>query len=308
MDPRPATHDMALLFAARSVRMFGYGLLAWCSCSTSMPSACPAGRSGCCWRSRSWATSVISLWLTTHADRWVTALGRRRVLVVGAMLLLAAGLVFSATPVFVVLLVAATIGVISPSGNEVGPFLAVEQASLAQLAPPARRTLLFARYQIAGSVATAFGALAAGLIVETVARRLSDPTDAYRAVIVGLRPRGHHPGRARLAHLTGRRGAAGRGLRRDHPLAPRAARLPARRAPPLRALRPRCLRRRLRHEQLHRLLVQPALRRRSSPPGGHPLRRQHPGCHIGAGGCTVGGTLRAWCGRWSSRTCRPTCC
>jgi predicted MFS family arabinose efflux permease len=181
MDPRPATHDMALLFAARSVRMFGYGLLAVVLVLYLDAIGLSGGQIGLLLALTLLGDAVISLWLTTHADR----LGRRRVLVVGAMLLLAAGLVFSATPVFVVLLVAATIGVISPSGNEVGPFLAVEQASLAQLAPPARRTLLFARYQIAGSVATAFGALAAGLIVETVARRLSDPTDAYRAVIVG---------------------------------------------------------------------------------------------------------------------------
>ena len=61
-------------------------------------------------------------------------------LLVGAVLLLAAGLAFAATPLFIVLLVAATIGVISPSGNEVGPFLAIEQASLTQLVDPTSRT------------------------------------------------------------------------------------------------------------------------------------------------------------------------
>ncbi len=172
---------MALLFAARSVRMFGYGLLAVVLVLYLDAIGLSGAQIGVLLTLTLLGDAAISLWLTTHADR----LGRRRVLVVGAMLLLAAGLVFAATPVFVVLLVAATLGVISPSGNEVGPFLAVEQASLAQLAEPARRTHLFARYQVAGSLATAFGALAAGLIVETVARRLADPTDAYRAVIVG---------------------------------------------------------------------------------------------------------------------------
>ena len=66
--------------------------------------------------------AAVSLWLTTHADR----IGRRRVLVAGAGLMLAAGLAFVATPVYAVLVIAATIGVISPSGNEVGPFLAVD--------------------------------------------------------------------------------------------------------------------------------------------------------------------------------------
>ncbi len=106
--------------------------------------------------------AVISLWLTTHADR----IGRRRVLVAGAVLMLVAGLAFVATPIFVVLAVAATIGVISPSGNEVGPFLAVEQASLSQLVAPGRRTSVFARYQLVGSFATATGALTAGVVAQ----------------------------------------------------------------------------------------------------------------------------------------------
>src|SRR5215210_2049922 len=82
--------------------------------------------------------TVISLWLTTHAD----GLGRRRVLI------------FAVTDVFVLLLVAATIGVISPSGNEVGPFLAVEQASLTETIEGRRRTSVFAWYNLAGSIAT----------------------------------------------------------------------------------------------------------------------------------------------------------
>ena len=61
---------------------------------------------------------------------------------------------------FIPLLIAATIGVISPSGNEVGPFLAIEQAALAEQAPAGRRTALFAWYNLAGSFATALGSLA----------------------------------------------------------------------------------------------------------------------------------------------------
>src|SRR5947209_16361723 len=75
--------------------------------------------------------TAISLWLTTTADR----IGRRRALLAGAVLMLLAGVVFALTADFWVLLVAATIGVISPSGNEVGPFLSIEQAALAQTVP-----------------------------------------------------------------------------------------------------------------------------------------------------------------------------
>jgi predicted MFS family arabinose efflux permease len=173
--------DIRLLFAARSVRMFGYGLLAVVLVLYLDAIGLTGGEIGLLLTLTLLGDVLISLWLTTHADR----LGRRRVLLAGALLLLAAGLVFAATPLFAVLLVAATVGVISPSGNEVGPFLAIEQASLTQLAPPARRTHLFARYQVAGALAAAVGALVAGVIAQMVAGRMASPPDAYRAVIVG---------------------------------------------------------------------------------------------------------------------------
>jgi MFS family permease len=125
--------------------------------------------------------TLVSLWLTTHADR----LGRRRILMVGAALMAGAGIAFAATEQFLPLLVAATIGVISPSGNEVGPFLAVEQASLSETIEGRRRTSVFAWYNLAGSIATAFGALAAGLAVGAMEAAGFENVVAYRVVILG---------------------------------------------------------------------------------------------------------------------------
>ncbi len=173
--------DVVLLFSARAVRMFGYGLLAVVLVLYLDAIGVSAADIGLLLTLTLLGDAAISLWLTTHADR----IGRRRVLLAGAVLLLAAGLVFVATPVFVVLLVAATIGVISPSGNEVGPFLAVEQASLSTVTDPARRTSLFARYQLVGAVATAAGAAVAGVVVQAVGASVEAPSNAYRVVIVG---------------------------------------------------------------------------------------------------------------------------
>jgi len=117
--------------------------------------------------------TAVSLWLTTRADR----LGRRRMLVVGAILMAAAGLAFAATRNFLLLTIAGTLGVISPSGNEVGPFLPIEQAALSQVVPAARRTGVFAWYTLAGSLATATGSLAGGF--------LSHALGSYRIVILG---------------------------------------------------------------------------------------------------------------------------
>ena len=108
--------------------------------------------------------TVISLWLTTSADR----LGRRRVLVAGSLLMVIAGVAFALTSWVPLLILAATVGVISPSGNEVGPFLAVEQAALSEATPDARRTPTFAWYNLAGYLATATGALSAGLVTQAL--------------------------------------------------------------------------------------------------------------------------------------------
>lgn len=70
---------------------------------------------------------AVSLLLTLGAD----ALGRRRTLLVGALGMVGSGAVFAMGARYEVLLVAAVLGVISPSGNEIGPFRAVEESTLA---------------------------------------------------------------------------------------------------------------------------------------------------------------------------------
>ncbi|KAK4937091.1 hypothetical protein LTR28_009949, partial [Elasticomyces elasticus] len=61
---------------------------------------------------------LISLALTFVAD----ALGRRRILVLGALLMSLSGAIFASVENYWILLFAAVVGVISPSGNEIGPF------------------------------------------------------------------------------------------------------------------------------------------------------------------------------------------
>src|SRR5207237_10720749 len=97
---------------------------------------------------------AISLLLTTRADR----IGRRRMLIMGAVLMAGAGIAFASTKNLFFLIVAGTIGVISPSGHEVGPFLSIEQAALSHVVPSRNRTEVFAWYTLAGSVGAALGA------------------------------------------------------------------------------------------------------------------------------------------------------
>jgi MFS family permease len=175
------TRDARLLFLARAVRMFGYGALGVILVLYLVAAGLDAGAIGLLLTLTLVGDTLVSLVLTTHADR----IGRRRTLVIGALLMAAAGVVFAGSTTFVVLLVAATLGVLSPSGNEVGPFLPIEQSSLTEVTPANRRTNIYAWYNLVGSVATATGALVSGFAVGALQAAGWSDLDAYRALLVG---------------------------------------------------------------------------------------------------------------------------
>ena len=171
--------DVRLLFAARAVRLFAYGLLSVVLVLLLAELGLSQARVGALLTLTLLGDTAISLLVTSRADR----AGRRRMLILGAALMVLAGAVFAVARSFWVLLLAATVGVLSPSGNEVGPFLAVEQAALAQQSAPERRTRLFSWYQLAGAAATALGALCGGALSEGLQRAGMTPLHSYRAVV-----------------------------------------------------------------------------------------------------------------------------
>jgi len=122
--------------------------------------------------------AVISLWLSTRADR----VGRRFTLKVGALLVLFGGAGMAVTDNFVLLTVAATIGVISPTGAEVGPFLAIEQACVAHLVLPRSRTRAFAWYHVAGFTMSGLGALTGGILASALQSRGWSAIASYRVL------------------------------------------------------------------------------------------------------------------------------
>jgi MFS family permease len=173
--------DARLLFATRALRMFSYGLVSVVLVLYLAALGLRDASIGLLLGLTLAGDAAISLWLTTHADR----LGRRRVLLVGALLMAFAGVAFASTDIVVVLLVAAVIGVISPSGNEVGPFLAVEQASLAQVTDDRERTRVLGWWNLGASFSTAAGALVGGTAAAVLIGQGLTEADAYRDVIVG---------------------------------------------------------------------------------------------------------------------------
>jgi MFS family permease len=124
--------------------------------------------------------TVVSLWITTAADR----IGRKRMLILGALLMAMVGGVFAATGNFLFLVIAATVGVLSPSDKEVGPFLSIEQAALSQTISDESRTAVFAWYNLAGSVAAALGALLGGFACQQFLRSGLTGPAVYRPLVV----------------------------------------------------------------------------------------------------------------------------
>ena len=177
---RVLTRDGYLLFFTRFMRLFAYGSLSVVLVFYLIGLGLNASQTGLLLTLTLVGDTVISLYLTTRADRS----GRRRMLIVGAILMAAAGLAFACTSNLVLLIIAGTIGVISPSGNEVGPFLSIEQAALSHVVPNRSRTEVFAWYTLAGSVATAMGALFAGALTRVLERTTMTPVEMYRVVVV----------------------------------------------------------------------------------------------------------------------------
>lgn len=177
----PNRKDILLLFSTRIIRLFCYGFLSVVLALYLIQAGLNEKTVGLIFTLTLAGDAGISLWLTTSADRF----GRQRTLIAGALLMIGAGLVFIFTHNPIALAIAAIIGVISPSGNEIGPFLSVEQAALTQLIPDGKRTQTFAWYALAGSLATATGALSGGWLAQVLQQNGFSALNAYRIVLAG---------------------------------------------------------------------------------------------------------------------------
>jgi len=174
------TRDGWLLIATRFVRLFAYGALSVVLVFYLVGIGLSQPQTGMLLTLTLVGDTVVSLYLTTRADR----IGRRRMLIVGAVLMAVAGLVFASTKNLWLLVLAGTVGVISPSGNEVGPFLPIEQAALSHVVTDRTRTEVLAWYTLAGSFATALGALAAGSATRVLQTTVMTPVSSYRMAVL----------------------------------------------------------------------------------------------------------------------------
>ncbi|KAJ3474777.1 hypothetical protein NLG97_g9700 [Lecanicillium saksenae] len=124
---------------------------------------------------------VISFFLTLFADK----LGRKAILSLGAVLMAGSGIVFALFSNYWVLLLAAILGVISPAGNEIGPFRAIEESIVAHLTVSEHRAEIYAWYTLFAPAGSAFGMMASGWAIEAARRQLHwSLLSAYRGAFV----------------------------------------------------------------------------------------------------------------------------
>ena len=205
------TSDGRFLFLTRIVRLFAYGFLSVILVLYLAELGLKETEIGLLLTLILIGDTLISLWITTNADR----IGRRRMLIIGAVLMVFAGVLFALTRNFIVLLIAATFGVISPSGYEVGPFLSIEQAALSQIITDERRTQVFAWYNLFGSFTTAIGSLCGGMLVQGLEQIGVSPLGSYRMVVIGYAAMG-----LLLAFLFSRLSSVVEAPRVSHPYSP----------------------------------------------------------------------------------------
>ncbi|KAK4232997.1 major facilitator superfamily domain-containing protein [Achaetomium macrosporum] len=165
--------DVTLLILQRFVRFVAYGASTLILVSFLAALGHSPARAGLFMTLTLVGDVLISLLLLLSADR---VLGRRAVPALGTALMAVSGVVFAAAPgSYWVLLVAAVVGVISSSGNEIGPFRAVEESIVAHLTLAADR-----------SDVTAIGVVVCGWGIEGLRRGLGwSLLDAYRGVFLG---------------------------------------------------------------------------------------------------------------------------
>jgi MFS family permease len=173
--------NITLLFSTRITRLFCYGFLSVVLALYLAETGLTETQIGLLFTLTLVGDAVITLWLTTSADRF----GRKRTLLFGALLMIGAGTVFFLTRNYILLILTAILGVISPADKDIGPFLAVEQASLTHLIQDENRTQTFAWYNLSGSFASAVGALTGGWLAQGLQEGGWTALESYRTVLIG---------------------------------------------------------------------------------------------------------------------------
>ena len=135
--------DVLRIFVAKIVRQIAFGFMYMLVIYlTAM--GLTADKVGLLFFSAMLGDAVVSITFTSFADRW----GRKRCLLLASVLSIAAGLIVATTSSFPVLMFGMTVGIISVSGSDCGPFLAVELSCISEVSDEGHRTKIMAWYNL----------------------------------------------------------------------------------------------------------------------------------------------------------------
>lgn len=125
-------------------------------------------------------SAAVTLGVGLPGHRW----SRKRILLAATAMMALTGVGFAGLTSFWPLMVVAVAGTLNPSSGDVSLFLPTEQAALAHTMAGPARTMTFAWYNVAGSLAGAVGALASGVPAVLAARRGISLINAQRGVFI----------------------------------------------------------------------------------------------------------------------------
>ena len=172
--------DARILLFSRTVRSFGDGFVSVLLASFLAELGFSGWRIGAVATVTLLGTAAATLAVGAFTDR----AGRRRTLLLATLLAAATGIAIASTSAFALLLVIALVGTLNPTAGDVSVFLPVEQAILPQTVDAQQRTSLFARYNLAGALASAAGALFAAAPVLAHRWFDADVLDVMRGMFV----------------------------------------------------------------------------------------------------------------------------
>ena len=167
--------------AARGLRGFGDGWLSVVLPSYLLGLGLSSVQVGAIATSTLLGSALLTLLVGLAAGRFAP----RQVLLGACALMGATGLGFAGLSSFAALMVVAFVGTLNPTAGDVSVFLPTEQALLAEGGDVRERTSRFARYSVAGALASAAGSLAAGLPEWLASHRDIALESALRGVFVG---------------------------------------------------------------------------------------------------------------------------
>ena len=180
--PAWITRDAALIIGARALHTYSQGLVAVLLGVFLARLGLTPFQVGLFFSLGFAGTAALSFLSTFVSER----VGRRGLLVFYTAMTLVGGAVVAVASDPLVLLAFAFVGSFNGAAGNVGPTQSLEQAAIAGVVTPARRTELFSVYRVAASSAAALGALSAGLPVVLESYAGVSELASFRIVLWGL--------------------------------------------------------------------------------------------------------------------------